>query len=102
MSTQQPTSNISQTNSIEQSVPLSVEQWGNIQPSNPQDVDQLVPSGAPYQPLAPQPNRDIINHVLGHMHGPPRLSCALSANYVPKCQMSSGPYGPIFMDFKSE
>ena len=24
------------------------------------------------------------------------LSCVFLANYVPKCQMSSGPYGPIF------
>ena len=36
------------------------------------------------------------HHVLLHMHGQLRLSFALSANYVPKCQMSSGPYGPIF------
>ena len=28
--------------------------------------------------------------------GPLRLSCVLLANYVPKCQMNSGPYGPIF------
>ena len=26
---------------------------------------------------------------------PQRLSCVLLTNYVPKCQMSSGPYGPI-------
>ena len=26
---------------------------------------------------------------------PRRLSCVFLANYVPKCQMSSGPYGPI-------
>ena len=24
------------------------------------------------------------------------LSCVFLANYVPKCQMSSGPYGPLF------
>ena len=30
------------------------------------------------------------------MHGPLMLSFALSANYVPKCQMTSGPCGPIF------
>ena len=29
------------------------------------------------------------------MHGPLRLTCALLANYMVKCQMSSGPYGPI-------
>ena len=28
---------------------------------------------------------------------PLRLSCVFVANYVPKCQMSSGPYGPIFV-----
>ena len=32
------------------------------------------------------------------MHGPVRLSYAFLANYVPKCQMSSGPYGPILID----
>ena len=26
---------------------------------------------------------------------PLRLSCVFLANYVPKCQMSLGPYGPI-------
>ena len=31
------------------------------------------------------------------MHGPLRLSYALLANYMAKCQMSSGPYGPIFI-----
>ena len=30
------------------------------------------------------------------MHGPLRLTYALLANYLAKCQMSSGPYGPIF------
>ena len=37
------------------------------------------------------------------MHGSQRLSLsfALLANYVPKCQMSLGPYGPIFF-YKSE
>ena len=30
------------------------------------------------------------------MYGPLRLSFELLANYVPKCQMSSGPHGPIF------
>ena len=30
------------------------------------------------------------------MHGPLRLTNALLANYMPKSQMSSGPYGPIF------
>ena len=30
------------------------------------------------------------------MHSPLKLSYALLANYMPKCQMSSGPYGPIF------
>ena len=30
------------------------------------------------------------------MHGPLRLTYALLANYMAKCQMSSGPYGPIF------
>ena len=34
--------------------------------------------------------------MLLHMYGPLRLSYALIANYVPKCQMSSGPYRPIF------
>ena len=28
---------------------------------------------------------------------PLRLSCVFLANYVPKCQMNSGPYGPIFL-----
>ena len=28
--------------------------------------------------------------------GPLRLSCVFLANYMPKCQMSSGPNGPIF------
>ena len=28
---------------------------------------------------------------------PLRLSCVFLANYVPKCQMSSGPCGPIFV-----
>ena len=36
------------------------------------------------------------HHVLWHMHGPLRLGFALLANYVGKCQMSCGPYGPIF------
>ena len=31
------------------------------------------------------------------MHGPLRLSFALLVNYVAKCQMSCGPYGPIFI-----
>ena len=31
------------------------------------------------------------------MRRPLRLSLALLANYVPKCQMSSGPYEPIFL-----
>ena len=31
------------------------------------------------------------------MHGPLRLTYALLANYMAKCQMSSGPYGPIFI-----
>ena len=39
------------------------------------------------------------HHVLWHMHGPLRLSCVLLANYVPKCQLSSGQYGPIFCQF---
>ena len=30
------------------------------------------------------------------MHDPLRPNFALLANYVPKCKMSSGPYGPIF------
>ena len=30
------------------------------------------------------------------MHGPLRLTYALLVNYMVKCQMSSGPYGPIF------
>ena len=31
-----------------------------------------------------------------------RLSCLFLANYVPKCQMSSGPYGPMLIQtFKS-
>ena len=30
------------------------------------------------------------------MPGPLRLTYALLANYMAKCQMSSGPYGPIF------
>ena len=30
------------------------------------------------------------------MHGPLRLTYAFLANYMAKCQMSSGPYGPIF------
>ena len=25
------------------------------------------------------------------------LSCVFLANYMPKCQMSSGPHGPIFL-----
>ena len=29
------------------------------------------------------------------IYGPLRRSCVFLANYVPKCQMSSGPYGPI-------
>ena len=33
---------------------------------------------------------------LTYMHDPLKLSLALLANCVPKCQMSSGPYGPIF------
>ena len=32
------------------------------------------------------------------IYGPPKLSCAFLASDVPKCQMSSGPYGPIFVD----
>ena len=31
------------------------------------------------------------------MHGSLRLTYALLANYMAKCQMSSGPYGPIFL-----
>ena len=31
------------------------------------------------------------------MHGPLRLTYALLANYMAKCQMSSGPYGPNFV-----
>ena len=31
------------------------------------------------------------------MHGPLRLTYALLANYMAKCQMSSGSYGPIFI-----
>ena len=31
------------------------------------------------------------------MHGPLRLTYALLANYMAKCQMSSGRYGPIFL-----
>ena len=34
------------------------------------------------------------------MPGPLRLSYVLLANNVPKCQMSSGPYGPIFVQLK--
>ena len=34
------------------------------------------------------------------MYGPLRLSFALLANYVPKCQMSSGPHGPIFLELE--
>ena len=30
------------------------------------------------------------------MHGPLRLTYALLTNYMAKCQMSSGPFGPIF------
>ena len=30
------------------------------------------------------------------IYGKLRLSCVLLAYYVPKCQMSSGPYEPIF------
>ena len=33
------------------------------------------------------------------MHGPLRLTYTLLANYMAKCQMSSGPYGPIFIFF---
>ena len=29
------------------------------------------------------------------MHGPLRLTYALLANYMAKCQMTCGPYGPI-------
>ena len=36
------------------------------------------------------------HHVLPHMHDPQRLTYALLANYMAKCQMSSGPFGPIF------
>ena len=36
------------------------------------------------------------HHVLWHMHALLWLSFALLANYVPKCQMSSGLFGPIF------
>ena len=32
------------------------------------------------------------------MHCPLRLSYALLANYMPKYQMSSSPYGPIFTE----
>ena len=32
------------------------------------------------------------------MHGPLRLSYTLLANYMPKCQMSSGPNGPIIIE----
>ena len=32
------------------------------------------------------------------MHGPLRVTYALLANYMAKCQMSSGPYGPILQD----
>ena len=32
-----------------------------------------------------------------HMHGPLRLTYALLANDMAKCQMSSGPCGPIFI-----
>ena len=31
------------------------------------------------------------------INGKLRQSCVLLANYVPKCQMSSGPHGPIFV-----
>ena len=31
------------------------------------------------------------------MHGPLKVSYALFANCMPKCQISSGPYGPIFV-----
>ena len=34
--------------------------------------------------------------MLCHMHGSLRQTYALLANYMAKCQMSSGPYGPIF------
>ena len=37
-----------------------------------------------------------LNDVLWRI-GHEDLSCAFLANYVPKCQMSSGPYGPIFL-----
>ena len=33
--------------------------------------------------------------MLWHM-GHEVLCCAFLANYMPKCQMSSGPYGPFF------
>ena len=36
------------------------------------------------------------------MHGPLRLTYALLANYMAKCQMSSGPYGPIFFIFQDQ
>ena len=46
---------------------------------------------------------EIYKHILFTYHLnfmcllPLRLSCVFLANYVPKCQMSSGPYGPIFL-----
>ena len=36
------------------------------------------------------------SHSCASTHGPLRLSCVFLANYVPKYQMSSGPYVPIF------
>ena len=36
------------------------------------------------------------SHSCALTYGPLRLSCVFLANYMPKCQMSSGPYGPIF------
>ena len=36
------------------------------------------------------------SHSCALTHGPPRLSCAFLANYMAKCQTSSGPYWPIF------
>ena len=36
------------------------------------------------------------SHSCALTYGPLRLSCVFLANYMPKCQMSSRPYGPIF------
>ena len=33
---------------------------------------------------------------------PLRLSCVFIANYVPKCQMSSGPYGTILKEVSTK